>query len=383
MQHVSQTPFGQRPVTAALLAAQATARKAPALPRIDKWTVYQDLRTARARFGVTDRDLGVLYALLTFLPAKELAAEAALVVHPSNNSLCERAHGMAESTLRRHLAALVGAGLIVRQDSPNGKRYTLRDAGGGVAQAFGFDLRPLLVRAPEIAEAAAEVSEAARTLDRTRTALVLRLRDAAKLVAHYAEEGVPGNWQAAESPLAVARLGLRRTPTAASLAEVERAVALVEAMLPRDAPEETGAYAAHSGRHCLNQTTDSPDSELCHEDGKAEPLAPNLPLHLVLKACPDMVPYARHGIAGWHDLMEVAARVRPMLGISPSAWAEAERTMGRVNAAIAVAVILQRADTIRNPGGYLRHLSAKAAEGAFSPGPMVMATLVTPSSRAA
>lgn len=234
--HVSQTPVGQRPVVAALLAAQATSRRPPALPRIDKRAVYHDLRTARTRFGVTDRDLGVLYALLTLRPAKALAAQAPLVVRPSNNSLRDRAHGMAESTLRRHLAALVGAGLILPRDSPNGKRNILRDAGGGVVQAFGFDRRA--PAPPEIAEAAAEVSEAARTLDRTRTDLVV-----------HAGEGMPANWEVAKGPLAVARMALRRTMTDASLADAERAAALVEAMLLRDGPEETDAHAAHSGRH--------------------------------------------------------------------------------------------------------------------------------------
>jgi len=147
MQHVSLMPFGRQPVTSALLAARRSGAGAPALPRIDKWSLFGDLRTARHGFGVTDRDLSVRYALLTFPPPKTLEDGAALVVFPSNASLSDRAHGMAESTLRRHLAALVGAGLIWRQDSPNGKRYARRDAGGSLAQAFGFDLRPLLVRA--------------------------------------------------------------------------------------------------------------------------------------------------------------------------------------------------------------------------------------------
>ena len=75
-----------------------------------------------------------------------------LIVFPSNASLSERAHGMAESTLRRHLASLVGAGLLIRRDSPNGKRFS-RKALDGERRAFGFDLRPLLVMAADIAAA--------------------------------------------------------------------------------------------------------------------------------------------------------------------------------------------------------------------------------------
>ena len=132
MQQISLTPFGRQPVTAAQLESRRLAEKPPALPRADKWSLFAELRTARSRFGVTDRDLTVLNALLSFLPSRDLVEDAGLVVFPSNVALSERAHGMAESTLRRHLAALVAAGLIWRQDSPNGKRYTRRGAGGHV-----------------------------------------------------------------------------------------------------------------------------------------------------------------------------------------------------------------------------------------------------------
>ena len=62
------------------------------------------------------------------------------VVFPSNRQLSLRAHGMAPATLRRHLAVLVDAGLIVRRDSPNGKRYARKDGAGGLTKAFGFDI---------------------------------------------------------------------------------------------------------------------------------------------------------------------------------------------------------------------------------------------------
>jgi len=61
-----------------------------------------------------------------------------------------------------------------------------------------------------------------------------------------------------------------------------------------------------------------------------------------------------------------------MLGISPSAWEEAQSVMGDVQAAIVVAAILQRADAINSAGGYLRDLTRKAEAGEFSLGPMLM-----------
>lgn len=46
--------------------------------------------------------------------------------------LSGRAHGITGTTLRRHLAALVEAGLISRKDSANGKRYPCKDRQGGI-----------------------------------------------------------------------------------------------------------------------------------------------------------------------------------------------------------------------------------------------------------
>ena len=56
--------------------------------------------------------------------------------------------------MRRHLRALVDATLLMRRDSPNGKRYCLRDGTGEVDQAFGFDLSPFALQAGAIYEAA-------------------------------------------------------------------------------------------------------------------------------------------------------------------------------------------------------------------------------------
>jgi replication initiation protein RepC len=94
---------------------------------------------------------------------------------------------------------------------------------------------------------------------------------------------------------------------------------------------------------------------------------------MVLSACPDIVDYAKGGIANWRDFLAAAAVVRPMLGISPSAWEEARTVMGEVEAAVVVACLLQRSSTI--PGGYLRELTRKAGEGEFSLGPILMAQI--------
>src|SRR5690606_32777705 len=115
-------------------------------------------------------------------------------------------------------------------------------------------------------------------------------------------------------------------------------------------------------------TTAAPDLET-----KSTP--PTYPLGLVLRACPDIADYARDGVSNWADLIAAANLVRSALGVSPDAWEQAREAMGAVNAAMSVAAILQRAEHIQSPGGYLRSLTDKARAGQFSVGPLLMSLL--------
>lgn len=110
-------------------------------------------------------------------------------------------------------------------------------------------------------------------------------------------------------------------------------------------------------------------------DGDAERGPPRILLAVVRSACPALQVYAPGPLRHWHDLVNAAETVRPMLGISPSAWSEARAAMGSEQAAVVVAALLERAADLRSPGGYLRALTAKAEANAFSCGPMVMALL--------
>jgi replication initiation protein RepC len=102
---------------------------------------------------------------------------------------------------------------------------------------------------------------------------------------------------------------------------------------------------------------------------------PALPLHLVVRAAPDIETFGNRRVRDWRDLVAAADHARPMMGISADAWAEARRVMGDATAATTLACVLQSSGRIRSPGGYLRSLTERAARGVFSPGPMVMALL--------
>ena len=98
---------------------------------------------------------------------------------------------MAPATLRRHLAALVDGGLIIRRDSPNGKRYARKGRGGDIELAFGFDLSPLVARADEFEVLAEEVRAEERALKLVRERITICRRDIAKMIATGMEENVP------------------------------------------------------------------------------------------------------------------------------------------------------------------------------------------------
>lgn len=384
------TPFGGRPMSLALLAAQKnTYETLPEGKSVDKWALYRDLCEGKSILGVSDRALAVLNALLSFYPDSELSEENGLIVFPSNQQLSLRAHGMAGPTLRRHVAALLQAGLILRRDSPNGKRYARKSRAGEIEEAFGFSLAPLVARAEEIAQAAEQVRADNAALRLTRERITLLRRDISKLIEVAVEENVEGDWNSLWTAF---RSVVDAIPRRASLRELTVILAdMTEIRAEVDKLLEINTntkYISGNDAQIERQHTESnPDShfelELAREKARSSADAhqrssnvpTGYPLGFVLKACPDIAEYAPQGIGSWQDFAATAAQVRGYLGISPSAYDDALEVLGSENAAIVIACILQRADQINSPGGYLRALTDKARINEFSVGPMLMAGL--------
>ncbi|RWK76123.1 MAG: replication initiation protein RepC [Mesorhizobium sp.] len=386
---IATTPFGRRPMSLAMLAAQKETIEIPKGRVVEKWQVYRNLCEGKSIVGVGDRALAVLNALLSFYPDNELSAENGLIVFPSNAQLSLRAHGMPDATVRRHLAALVDCGLILRRDSPNGKRYARKGRGGEIEEAFGFSLAPLLARAYEFEAAAERVRADNRALRLMRERITLHRRDIQKLIEAAVEEDVPGDWGGLWRRF---RAIVEAIPRRACIAEMEPIVADLAALHDEvDKLLETHMKSMipsgndfQSERQQSDSNTDSifefePALEKSGSTGEPrtrESEKPKgYPLGLVLKACPEIAVYAVDGIGNWRDLMVTAAQVRGYLGVSPSAYEDACHVMGQETAAIAIACILQRAEHINSAGGYLRALTDKARAGEFSVGPMLMAAL--------
>lgn len=380
-------------MTLALVKLQVKTEQAATDRSIDKWRVFRDVSDARSRLGLQDRALAVLNALLTFSPGPELSDQGNLVVFPSNAQLSSRTNGIAGTTLRKCLGLLVEAGVIIRKDSPNGKRYARKSGEGKIEDAYGFSLAPLLARAGEFAALAQEVAADQRRFRITKDRLTIVRRDVRKLITVGMEESLTGDWAAAEACFVEIVGRFARRPTiqdlTASLEEMTLLYEEVSRML--ETQEETtknDGNAIAYGCHIQSSNTES-----CNElepsfekkqgerseanrqtERKGEPEV--FPLAMVLRACPEIAPFGPGGsIGSWREMMSAAVAVRSMLGVSPSAYEDACEVLGQAGAAIAVACIYERAGHINSAGGYLRDLTGKARRGEFSLGPMLFAQL--------
>lgn len=413
MTMMAVSPFGGKVLTRAQYMAsrksgigeprQGRGRKAAKGP--DRWALLRALTEARDHFELSDRTIVVLEALASFHPGRILPAGEPLVVFPSNAELAKRARGMSPATLRRHLSALVENGFITRRDSANGKRYAERGPDGQLLQAYGFDLSPFIARAAQILSAAEQQRLRLSEIRRLRAEVTIRQRDVAKTLDMLRAEGRAGEIADLDARFSHLQGKLSRnadlvqlSTRAAAFHGLQRDIES-RSLFPNDVNglsvkviDETSVNASQNERHIKRTKPESPftDRDLEFERAAARPtlqtsptspgrkvptgrVAGKLPKTLprlpavaeVARLCPQIVPYARRGFGGWPDLLQAAETVQAMLGVSPDGWRQARLALGPAGAALVVAAMLENAETIRCPGGYLRHLTEEAKQGRF------------------
>ena len=366
---------------------------------IDKWQLLRALTEAKAAYELSDRSIVVLEALLSFHPERLLDGSRPLIVFPSNQQLALRTRGMSPATIRRHLAVLVAAGLIFRRDSPNGKRYCRRDATGAPREMFGFDLAPLVLANDTIQTEADRMRDEERVRQGLRGEVTLHLRDIAKLLQAALNEERAGDWHGFAIQLEALSGRVSRNATMASLTERRNALLRLRAELESAycktiEAEEMSACVHQFEHHIQNpesdQTHESANEKADHTDrAKTAELVfaesdalpeqshqkrrETISLPRILNACPQIADYSRNGIGNWSEFMGAVTLVRAMLKISPAGWNTAVAAMGEVQAGIAIAAMLERAEHIRSPGSYLRALAQKAVSGKFAIIPMMRA----------
>ncbi|EFO34019.1 replication protein C [Roseibium sp. TrichSKD4] len=414
------TPFGGGRFSIALFKAQKSLNDRRAAlkdgsnitGKVDKWQFLRALTEAKAAFALTDRAIAVLEALMSFHQEKELDGTEDIIVFPSNRELSLRARGMSEPTLRRHVATLIKAGFLLRKDSPNGKRFARKGQGGLVEEAFGFNLAPSALMAPDVFEEAEKARHLALELRKARGEVTLHLRDISKMIEAAYEDGIAQDdsdqWFGFTNRLKDLS---GRVSRHASLQETrdrcQRLVSLrveVESAFlagMREEDLETGeeisdlqqspeissknkknkGNAAQNERHIQNSKTDTsfePNKEKNVAEGSRDfdrTETESIRLSELKEACREFPEYALDGLNSWADARKAANLARPMLGISKNAWHEAVEAMGQGGAIVVLAYLIERAGEIKTPGGYLRSLTDRASTGKLRLRPMVESLL--------
>jgi replication initiation protein RepC len=321
--------------------------------------------------------------------------------------------------LNRHLVEL---GLVVMKDSPNGKRYGRRGPQGRIVEAYGFDLSPIASRFGEfqtIAQAGRE--ERARVAALRRRATIAR-NGIRQLLETADEHRIAGeDWDARRDAAATASRGVARRK---SSNEMEMAVESLECLQRQMRVHLETAFAGQADSRTsmntvsvdispkepknwphittTNQLLNPKDTVIAPEGArpaKAANRSPPQPIGVVTapdadqtvekfrrpvprsrtdygsvlkitpaeltRLAPRLKPYLRNTSPRWPEIVEAAEWLRDELAISKSSWGEACLTMGREQAATAVAVVSAkpRKHFRSSPGAYFHGMVSKAKAG--------------------
>ncbi|MDW9378156.1 replication protein C [Sinorhizobium meliloti] len=346
----------------------------------------------------------LLVALINTAPAESFDKSGRPIIFKSNQQLAFEI-GRSVGRVSRMLSRLFDAGLITMQDSGNYKRYPIRNVDGEITDGCGIDLRILIVRYAELDELVRQVRAKKKAADaalrRYRGALRnarYALSTAAELSAQVLDRIASRIERVSDFVGAAGKAssGMLRRATAILEWLVERLM-----RLPRrsaEVPETKNMTCPHveNGMH-IQITTPHPFDDSSEERRSANAEQPNslkagsaskwafeeslgrrrseinqprrLPqamvaLQDVVRAVPALKTYG-FAPTSWADLARAVPLMCRFAGISEDSRARAVEQMGEQQAAVAVAVTLEKYDRqeVSSPGGYLRAMTDRAAAG--------------------
>jgi replication initiation protein RepC len=335
--------------------------------------------------------------LFRFTQPQDWQPGARPIVWPSS-SMQAAELGVTETQARRINRHLVELGLIVMRDSPNAKRYGRRDARGRIVEGYGFDLSPIGARIDEF-RAAAEAYRAERaSIARLRRRATIARNSLRQTWQTYHEQRIedpalPGLRAAADAASACLRdvdaadalaIAVERLETIAMTARQGLEMALAHGSSACSDSVEMSGRPDKNVRH-ITTTTENlnpPDtvmaSDKCsseqrreteHDNGRRTDRGSVMKIRPdeLIRIAPRLKSYLRRGSPSWPEIVDAADWLRHDLGISKPLWGDACVTMGREQAAIAVAVVSAKPiEHFRTtPGGYFRGMVAKARDGSL------------------
>jgi replication initiation protein RepC len=209
-------PTGFRRLTPSLLQADRAADRFDGLP--DGVDVHGELlaafKAAAPRLGLSVRLVHALDWLFRFTRPQDWRPGGRPVVWPSA-SMQQEALGLSKSGVQAVNRGLIDAGLITMKDSPNGKRYGVRDHQGRIVEAYGFDLSPIAARHAEFVRLAAEAKAERALIGRLRRRATIARKAIAQILETVAEFGFGGDeWSRLrhETQALIKSLGLVERP---------------------------------------------------------------------------------------------------------------------------------------------------------------------------
>lgn len=378
---VCPRPSGLRRLTAGGVATERRSEGFCGLPEgaTHPAALLGALKAAAPFIGLASRFVHALDFLFRFTQPQDWEEGSRPIVWPSAE-LQQLELGLSATQVKLINRHLIDRGLMTARDSPNGKRYGRRNERGAIIEAYGFDLSPLAGCYSEFIAAAEEgraQREALRRLRRRVTIARKGLQQIAETAAEY---------QLASPELVEHMAAMRVLTAAARQEETPTGLAQVVDLMERRHQQamewlnqalnsvETDPKGPISRPH-ITLTTQPPyldrDTVIarreCSRVEAAEESslqAPVKPAELVTLV-PRLGNYIAAGNPTWPEILDATEWLRQELGVSRALWGRACQVMGRVPAAVALAIVTTKAPTeIRTtPAGYFHGMIGKAEQG--------------------
>ncbi len=419
----SGAPTGFRRLTPSLLQADRVAERFDGLPKgvAVHGQLLAAFKVAAPRLGLSVRVVHALDWLFRFTRPQDWEEGGRPVVWPSA-SMQQEALGLSESRVKSINRGLIEAGLITMKDSPNGKRYGVRDRQGRIVEAYGFDLSPIATRHAEFLRLAAEAKAERELIGRLRRRATIARKAIAQILETVGEYGWDGEeWsrlrhdtqdlvrslrlveRPEELSIGIGSLERRQTEARLRLEQLldmvnpdpkgpenrPHIIATNQALYPyQDTVMASERCKSASGPVLPDQAPsvgqpgqEEARSELGSDDkpaaGQGEQQRTDPPPRTdtgtvmrlstdeLMQLAPRLRTYLKSPRPAWPEIVDAADWLRGELGVSKSLWGEACVAMGREEAAIAIAIVSAKpAEHFRStPGGYFHGMVAKAKTG--------------------
>ena len=190
---VGRHPTGFRRLTPGLLKADRTAEGFAGLPDgvTSPGRLLAALKAAAPRLGISPRLVHALDWLFRFTQPQDWQEGQRPIVWPSA-AMQQDALGLSPTQVKEINRRLIELSLVTMKDSPNGKRYGLRNPKGHIVEAYGFDLSPLAARHAEFVRLAEEGRAERALIGRLRRRATIARKSIIQILETAAEHGFAG-----------------------------------------------------------------------------------------------------------------------------------------------------------------------------------------------